>query len=155
MGVIMTFRTLSIAFALSAPALAGCQTAGFSLPPGDSSRGKEAFIKFQCSDCHTLTGMKDLRQGIKPLMTLPLGGKTERVKTYEELVTSIINPSHVISPNFPGEKVSAAGRSKMPNYNSVMTVSELVDLVTFLQGQYELAPYEFTEYGDFVYPSDW
>jgi len=149
----MDLRSLGFVVAVSS-VLAGCQT-GFSLPVGDSGRGKEAFTKFQCGDCHVIAGMKEVRQGFKPLMTLPLGGKTEYVKTYEELVTSIINPSHVISPNFPGEKVATGDLSKMPNYNYAMTVNELVDLVTFLEGQYELAPHEFTLYEDYSYPAAW
>lgn len=150
----MGLHVLKRALAFSVIALGGCQT-GFSLPTGDGARGKEAFVKFQCADCHTVTGMNELRQGFKPLMTLPLGGRTEYVRTYGELVTSIINPSHVISPNFSGKEVSAGGRSKMPNYNYAMSVNELIDLVTFLEAQYELEPYQDTIYEDYVYPSDW
>jgi hypothetical protein len=138
---------------VSVIALSGCQT-GFSLPNGDGAKGKEAFVKFQCTDCHTVTGMNELRQGLEPLMTLPLGGRTEHVTTYAELVTSIINPSHVISPNFPGKEVSVGGRSKMPNYNYAMTVNELIDLVKFLETQYELDSYQDTIYEDYVYPWD-
>ena len=38
------------------------------------------------------------------------------------------------------------GKSPMPSFNDVMTVSQLIDLVAFLQGQYELVPYERTVY---------
>ena len=118
--------------------------------------GRAAFVKYRCADCHTIVGMDDLRQGdSEPLMTLPLGGRTENVKTYEELVTSIINPSHVISPNFAGKDVSVRGRSRMPNYNHAMSVNELIDLVTFLQGRYKLDPYWESDYEDYVYPSGW
>jgi hypothetical protein len=34
----------------------------------------------------------------------------------------------------------------MRNYNDVMTVQELVDLVTFLQAEYELEPYPNMKY---------
>lgn len=34
----------------------------------------------------------------------------------------------------------------MRNYNDVMTISELVDLVAFLETHYELNPYLRTEY---------
>ena len=37
------------------------------------------------------------------------------------------------------ERESAvAGESRMPNYNDVMTVQELIDLVAYLQPQYEV-----------------
>jgi sulfur-oxidizing protein SoxX len=150
----MRLHILERALILSVVALIGCQT-GFSLPNGDEAMGKAAFVKYRCADCHTIVGMDDLRQGLEPFMTLPLGGRTEQLKTYEELVTSIINPSHVISPNLAGKDVSVGGRSKMPNYNQAMSVNELIDLVTFLEGQYELDPYWESDYEDFDYPSDW
>lgn len=138
--------------AVAAVALTACQT-GFSLPPGNLDRGREAFVKFQCADCHAVVGHDELRQGMTPVMTLPLGGKTDVLQTYAELVTSIINPSHVISPRFPGSDISSGGRSRMPNYNYAMSVNELIDLVTFLQAQYELKPYEPTIYETYDYQS--
>lgn len=140
------------AFALVA--LSACQT-GFSLPRGNSENGRLIFSKFQCADCHAIAALPDLRRGIQPLMDLPLGGKTDTLKTYDELVTSIINPSHVISPNYPGKDIRSGKSSKMPSFNSAMTVEELVDLVTFLEAQYELAPYESTLYETYQYPSEW
>jgi sulfur-oxidizing protein SoxX len=145
---------LERALILSFIGLSGCRT-GFSLPNGDEAMGKAAFVKYRCADCHTIVGMDDLRQGVKPLMTLPLGGRTEHVKAYDELVTSIINPSHVISPNFAGKDISVGDRSKMPNYNHAMSVNELIDLVTFLESRYELDPYWESDYEDYLYPSDW
>lgn len=34
----------------------------------------------------------------------------------------------------------------MPSFNEVMTVTQLVDIVTFLEAQYEIEPYRRTEY---------
>jgi len=150
----MRLNVLERALILSFLGLSGCQT-GLSLPDGDEAMGKAVFVKYRCADCHTIVGMDDLRQGFEPFMTLPLGGRTEQVKTYEELVTSIINPSHVISPNLAGKDVSVEGRSKMPNYNHAMSVNELIDLVTFLESRYELDPYWESDYEDYVYPIDW
>ena len=149
----MRLHILERALIFSIVGLSGCQT-GLSLPNGDEAMGKAVFVKYRCADCHTIVGMDDLRQGFEPFMTLPLGGRTERVKTYEELVTSIINPSHVISPNFSGKDVSIGGRSKMPNYNQAMSVNELIDLVTFLESKYKLEPYREWDYEDYVYPWD-
>lgn len=138
-------------------ALAGCDRGpasgfGFSLPPGDVSEGREAFIKYQCADCHVVAGMDELRAGFTPAMSLPLGGEATRIQTYGELVTSVINPSHVISKKFPGVEVDNEGRSKMRNHNYVMTVNELIDLVAFLQSKYKLIPYNPTSYAPYVYP---
>lgn len=125
---------------------------GFSLPKGDVEAGREAFVKFQCSDCHTIAGLENLRAGTEPTMTLPLGGKTPRVQTYGQLVTSVINPSHVLSKKFGSAEVTVGSHSKMPNYNYAMSVNELIDLVAFLQAQYQLLPYDPTIYSPFIYP---
>ena len=99
-----------------------------------------------------IVGKDSLRDGIDPVMTLPLGGKTIRLQTYGELVTAIINPSHTISRKFPGAPVSDGGRSKMRIYNDVMTVGQLIDLVAFLQAQYEIEQFEPTIYPPYGYP---
>jgi sulfur-oxidizing protein SoxX len=39
----------------------------------------------------------------------------------------------------------------MTIYNDVMTVTELVNLVTFLQSNYELVPYQRTNYQFYGY----
>ena len=38
------------------------------------------------------------------------------------------------------------GKSKMKIFNDEMTVTELIDLVTFLQPNYTLVPYQHTKY---------
>jgi hypothetical protein len=96
----MRLRTLERALILLFVVLSGCQTDSLSRPE-TRAMAKRLFVKYRCADCHTIVGMDDLREGFEPFMTLPLGGRTEHIKTYEELVTSIINPSHVISPNSP------------------------------------------------------
>ena len=39
----------------------------------------------------------------------------------------------------------------MPSFNDVMTVTQLIDIVTFLEAQYEIEPYRRTEYPPLVY----
>ena len=139
--------------------IAGCDMGpksgyGFTLPDGDGNAGQEAFVRFQCGDCHAIAGREDLREKVDPIMTVNLGGKTTRIETYGQLVTSVINPSHKISQKFTGELVEIDGVSRMRNYNEVMTVSELIDIVTFLQAQYELEPYTPTTYQGFLIPMD-
>lgn len=119
---------------------------GFTLPEGEVAAGEAAFTRLQCGDCHAVSGRDDLREGIDPLMTVSLGGKTTRIQTYGQLVSSVINPSHRISQNYLTEPVAIDGESVMRNYNDVMTVSEMADIVTFLQEQYELEPYTPTQY---------
>ena len=69
---------------------------------------------------------------------MALGGSVSHVKTCGELVTSIINPSHIIARTWPRQAVETNGKSAMRAYNDVMTVEQLVNLVTFLETEYEL-----------------
>jgi sulfur-oxidizing protein SoxX len=131
--------------------LSGCDLGpqsgyGFTLPEGNPEQGERVFAQLGCTGCHVVAGRDDIERPDNPMLSIPLGGKvTTRIQTYGELVTSIINPSHKISHGFPAE-MAEPGESPMPSFNDVMTVSQLIDLVAFLQGQYELVPYERTVY---------
>ena len=134
--------------------LAGCSNAyeGFTLPPGDAARGKEAFVAFRCYDCHTVSGV-ELPAGEEPdRVIVELGGEVERVRTYDDLVTAIINPSHRLAQGYSPSLVAEEGKSRMTNYNDVMTVAQLIDIVTFLQGHYELRVPEPTPYPNYYGP---
>jgi len=124
---------------------------GFSLPKGNAEQGKLVFLKYQCLSCHQLAGVT--QQGIvdNPELSIKLGGKSTVVETYADLVTSIINPSHKFAKGYPLKMIQENGKSKMKVFNDVMTVSELVDLVTFLQPQYTLVPYRRTNYQFYGY----
>ena len=87
----------------------------------------------------------------QPELTIELGGEVSRIKTYGELVTSIINPSHRLAKGYSAEYVQDDGVSKMPVYNDAMTVTQLVDLVAFLQSKYTLKEYEPTVYVPYGY----
>lgn len=80
-----------------------------------------------------------------------LGGGVSRVKTYGELVTSIINPSHKLARGFPPHRVSDESGSLMSPYNDVMTVTELINLVAFLQTRYEVKPRPGYRYPVYTY----
>jgi sulfur-oxidizing protein SoxX len=135
----------AIAAASAAAVLLACAPGpdspqGFALPPGDGAAGRQAFIDLGCHRCHRINGV-DLPQylGTAPV-AIVLGGASTRVRTYGELVTSIINPSHRLITGFPTEQVSREGESLMPVLNSVMTVQQLIDLVALLQSSYSVVP---------------
>lgn len=119
---------------------------GFTLPDGDPRRGEQLFVELKCHECHSVSGidLPDPEEARDPLVGL--GGEVPRISTYGELVTSIINPSHKLAKGYAAEQTAANGQSKMRNYNDVMTVSQLIDLVAFLQSRYELMPYEPSDY---------
>lgn len=119
---------------------------GFSLPQGDAERGKTVFMTTGCLSCHAIEGIEsDIPVELEKPVTI--GGKVTRYKTYGDLVTSVINPSHRIAKGYIPKQVQDNGVSKMRNYNDSLTVSQLIDLVTFLETHYEVVPYQPTSYG--------
>lgn len=135
---------------LSLTTLSGCdygsESRGFSLPEGNLTAGEVVFTSLECNSCHSLPNIAQLPDVNGHEISVQLGGEVSRIKTYGELVTAIINPSHRIAQPGVPQHVLADGQSAMRNYNDVMTVSQLTDLVSFLQTQYELRPYEPTTY---------
>lgn len=120
---------------------------GFSLPEGDPQEGLAVYKKYGCGDCHTIAGETVYDTAtfliVKPI---PLGGSSGRIKTYAELVTSIINPSHKLTPRQPASFTSEDGVSLMRIVNDELTVSELIDLVAYLQPKYKVTPYRTSDY---------
>lgn len=110
----------------------------FVLPPGNAAAGEAAFLELRCYDCHRLSGV-DLPIAEQPDQVLVLlGGEKTRVTTYGDLLTSIVNPSHRLAPGYTKELVAVGEESRMTHYNSVMTVSELIDLIAYLQPKYRV-----------------
>ena len=130
---------------------------GFSLPPGDVTMGEQLLISYQCFACHTMAGTDysadEWRLTGEGGIAVELGGVSTKVQTYGDLVTSVINPSHRIAKGYsPEEVVDEMGHSKMAYYNGVMTIEELVDIVTFLKTKYEFKSYNETVYPYYIYP---
>ncbi len=125
---------------------------GFSLPEGNIEQGHLVLQKYQCLSCHTVFDVEPL-PALKnnPNFAIRLGGKSTKIKNYADLLTSVINPSHKFARGYPLKAVQEAGVSKMEIYNDVMTVTELVDLVSFLQTKYVLVPYRRTHYHYYGY----
>lgn len=143
--------TYTLLFGLVIILLAGCEPdpntgRGFSLPQGDAANGKATFVELGCNSCHSIEDIEQLPLTDQTLPTVKLGGSTSAMKTYGELVTSIINPSHKISKRYKQGVVSEDGDSTMRIYNDVMTVTQLVDLVTYLEANYEVIEYRRTTY---------
>ena len=114
---------------------------GFVLPEGDVAQGEQVFIKYNCYGCHAISGVELPENEFEPPFILELGGKVYRVRNYGELMTSVVNPDHVISRRYVAlleEANREALISPMPNFIEDMTVAELNDLVVFLHAQYSL-----------------
>jgi sulfur-oxidizing protein SoxX len=137
-------RTLTVAalawFVLSMMACdAGPKSSmGFRLPDGDIEKGKAAFVELKCNLCHTVAGAELPSPEVIPPVMVNLGGQVRNIKTYGDLVTSIINPSHRLARGYKKESISTDGKSRMTDYTEVMTVRQMINLVAFLQSQYEI-----------------
>jgi len=105
----------------------------------------DVYKRHNCQQCHRIAGVeqppKDDRE-----MDVELGGEVRRISTYGELVTSVINPSHRLARGHRDDDATADGESRMKNYNDVLTVSELIDLVAFLQSKYSIRPPDTSDY---------
>ena len=110
---------------------------GFALPEGNPIIGKVLFMDLKCNECHSISDVQWL--GNVEDLHVGLGGDVRIMKSYGELVSSVINPSHKIAKRYyEDDNANEDGSSKMKNYNELMTVQELVDLVTFLQSEYSI-----------------
>jgi len=119
---------------------------GFTLPDGNVEQGKANYVKFKCNTCHVNDEVPQLRDGNVAAISVTLGGETTRIKTYGELVTSIINPSHRVARRKSADMADASGNSKMVNFNDIMTVTQLIDMVAFVQSNYTLSPFSSSNY---------
>ena len=115
---------------------------GFRLPEGNAERGKMAFLELKCHQCHTVAAVSLPNADAPSPIAFELGGEVRKVKSYGELVTAIIQPQHIISPDYLAKlgTPQPGAASPMPTSNDTMTVTQLTDIVTFLHGHYQKAP---------------
>ena len=145
-GVRRTVWALAIGLALNACDTGPTSPSGFRLPDGDAAQGKILFVELECNACHMVGDVALAPAEQRGPVTVVLGGPVANVKTYGQLVSAIINPSHRLIKTMPEEQVSADGVSLMPVYNETMTVQQLVDLVAFLQPEYEVTLPQYSYY---------
>lgn len=146
----------------------GCeqQGQGFNLPKGNVEQGRMTFILLHCNSCHSvITSQNSETKGIdwdpfvydavdealevvesEQRVHVVLGGKVTQIKTYGDLVTSVINPNHKLSRGLDQQTITADGDSKMKDYNEVMSVQELIDLVSYLESKYEIWVPDYYQY---------
>ncbi len=101
-----------------------------SWPRGDPSRGRAAFVRFECYSCHEVRGER-LPTPSEPGRLGPELSAMGPLHETEYFVEAIVNPNAVIDRGRGYE--AADGSSKMPSYNDSLTVQELIDLVAYLR----------------------
>src|SRR6266498_1326008 len=105
----------------------------FTLPQGDPGEGRKTFVEVECYKCHEVEGQKfptvtEGDKGVGPELSQMAG-----MHPPEFFAESIINPNAVIDPDakklgYVGED----GKSKMPDYNSVLTIKQVADLASYI-----------------------
>ena len=108
----------------------------FSWPSGNAAAGREAFVKLECYSCHEVRGERF--PAPDPGKVGPELSSMASLHPPEYFAEAIINPSAVVEEG-KGYRASD-GRSKMPSYNDLVTVQEVIDLVAYLKSLEEHKP---------------
>jgi Cu/Ag efflux protein CusF len=99
----------------------------FTMPKGDPVKGRAVYDKFSCYSCHEVRGEKfpplDKGQAVGPELS-----QMGPMHPLEYFTESTINPSAIGAKKYRGPD----GKSKMPDFNSDMTVQELIDVSAYL-----------------------
>jgi mono/diheme cytochrome c family protein len=105
----------------------------FTLPAGDPAAGRKVFIEMECYKCHEVKGqifpaVADADKGVGPELSRMAG-----MHPVEFFGESIMNPNAVVDPDAKQKGyLGEDGKSKMPNYNDVLTVKQVSDLAAYL-----------------------
>jgi len=106
----------------------------FTMPAGDPERGRKVFVELECYKCHEVKGetfpqVADKDKGVGPELSQMAG-----MHPAEYFVESIINPNAVLDPGYKDKGyLGKDGKSKMPDYNDILTVKQIADLVAYLR----------------------
>jgi len=105
----------------------------FTLPQGDPVEGRKGFVELECYKCHEVKGetfpaVAAAERGVGPELSQMAG-----MHPVEFFAESIMNPNAVIDPDAKAKGyLGDDGKSKMPNYNDVLTVKQVADLAAYL-----------------------
>jgi mono/diheme cytochrome c family protein len=105
----------------------------FALPKGDPIEGRKIFVEMECYKCHEIRGESFPataagEKGVGPELSQMAG-----MHPVEFFAESVINPNAVIDED---DKVKGYlgedGKSRMPDYNDILTVKQISDLAAYL-----------------------
>ena len=152
-SLFISLVTLCVLIFLSACARDERKQGDIYLPEGDAARGEVLFVSLGCISCHKVVDAELPDPAEAGPVRVLLGSRTTGKLSYGQLVTSIVNPSHRLSARYRKDKVSREGESLMSSYNDVLTITQLTDLVAFLQAHYKAERIGY-KYPVYSYPSD-
>jgi uncharacterized protein involved in high-affinity Fe2+ transport len=103
----------------------------FAWPAGDAGRGREAFAKLECHQCHEVKGESFPPVTPDPMRRGPALTGVGNHHPAEYFAESIINPNAVIVTG-PGH-TGPDGLSIMPDFRDSLTLAEAIDLVAYIR----------------------
>lgn len=106
-------------------------------PAGKAEAGRNLFIEKGCHQCHSAGSTKLPAVDLAPRLVIELGGDLHAKWTRDDYARSILEPNHLVSEDYRIAMIRLgdhfkAENSPMPTFAEVLRVSELIDLVTFL-----------------------
>lgn len=132
--------------------LAGCQSGGLYIPDGDAHKGREVYTEMGCYTCHQVRGEQFPEPVASPPVPVVLGSPFDK-QPRRYLFESIIAPSHRFARPRPTyseppfeysraeyENIRSGTLSRMGDYSQVLTVRELLDLVSYLESLQDRTP---------------
>jgi cytochrome c len=103
----------------------------FAWPDGDAKKGREAFAKLECYQCHEVTGESFPPLTPDPARRGPALSGVGTLHPAEYFAESILDPNAVIVTG-PGH-TGPDGLSIMPDFRDSLTLAETIDLVAYIR----------------------
>jgi sulfur-oxidizing protein SoxX len=122
---------------------------GFRFPGGEAEAGREAFLKLNCVQCHTVAkgGLPEMKAPRR--LEVSLGNTAGFVKKYEDIITAITNPKHVIAERYKAilAKNGQEGSVEplMPDLTKDMSARQLMDIVTYLDEAFQKSSADYAK----------
>jgi mono/diheme cytochrome c family protein len=107
------------------------------LPVGKPETGGQLFVEKACYQCHSAGATKLPPVDLAPLLIIELGGELHAQWTRDDYARAIMNPNHIVSEDYRvammrlGDNLKAEN-SPMPEFTTLLRVSELIDIAAFL-----------------------
>ena len=107
------------------------------VPQGKAGLGKKIFVEKGCYKCHTVKDTELPKIEVDPTYAIPLGEQDHAGWTRDQYGAAIMNPNHTVAEEYRilmmtlGDHFKAEN-SPMPSFNEFLTISDLINLATFL-----------------------
>ncbi len=112
------------------------------LPLGLAENGEKLFVEKGCHYCHRAAQTPLPAVDLAPRLVIELASESHASWTRDDYARAIMDPNHLVSEEYRiammrlGDNFKAEN-SPMPDFNSLLKVSELIHLATFLDSLIE------------------